>query len=607
MQASPGDCLNSTNSPPAPAGFGRGFLYFADPKRKYMASGSLNPLYSTTRSRTRAQESSAAIQRLYIAMRHLFIRGNYKPLGVSGEAMIEALMVLRPEIYGSIADPEKVELEGLLYVLQRLPIGIEECRYINLVSREGLGHSHFPVIIPPKRRRNCYRIDEEQMFIEMTRGRSDIYDVLTHLTFLFIESEKIRRNSESPRGNTTREWRMLEKIIQLEEKGEDFEKEVAYTYLSSILGRSYGEIAEAAEKFARTPRINDLFHVTYWLGRLSREERRESRDRVINFSSALREKVGHHLYGELWANHIKEYLLENQLFHRPLHIISSNLHSVMNSFYAPAALKRMLKTEDLMTLALELSREDNDELRHRVEEFARKHGMEQIEDESGTNITVQIYDLAKAPHAHLPPELTCDAAYIEKEQPLLLVMDYAFGEQAYETMDELLKPFDFQGQNYCLDVRSVSIMGKAGILEGKKGDIMIPTAHVFEGTADNYPFDNDLSVEDFKDSGLDIYQGPMITVLGTSLQNKDILEYFLRSSWKAVGLEMEGAHYQKAIQAASKIRNNIGKDIVLRYAYYASDNPLLTGHTLASGSLGEEGVKPTYLITWKILNKILNP
>ena len=58
---------------------------------------------------------------------------------------------------------------------------------------------------------------------------------------------------------------------------------------------------------------------------------------------------------------------------------------------------------------------------------------------------------------------------------------------------------------------------------------------------------------------------------------------------KAVGLEMEGAHYQKAIQSASRIRNSINPDVVVRYAYYASDNPLLTGHTLASGSLGLDG------------------
>jgi len=185
-------------------------------------------------------------------------------------------------------------------------------------------------------------------------------------------------------------------------------------------------------------------------------------------------------------------------------------------------------------------------------------------------------------------------------------MDYAFGEQAYETMDELLKPLEEEEQlRRSLNVQSISIMGKAGILEGKKGDIMVPDAHVFEGTADNYPFENALKPKDFEGKGLRIFCGPMISVLGTSLQNRDILHYFLRSSWKAIGLEMEGAHYQKAIQSASKIRKSISEHITLRYAYYASDNPLISGSTLASGSLGVDGVKPTYLITLKILNQIL--
>ncbi len=96
----------------------------------------------------------------------------------------------------------------------------------------------------------------------------------------------------------------------------------------------------------------------------------------------------------------------------------------------------------------------------------------------------------------------------------------------------------------------------------------------------------------------------MVTVLGTSLQNKDILSYFMTTSWKAIGLEMEGAHYQKAIQVASKIRHHISPDLFVMYAYYASDNPLETGSTLSSGGLGLTGVKPTYMITYKILEKI---
>jgi hypothetical protein len=62
---------------------------------------------------------------------------------------------------------KKVELNGLLYVIERLPIGIEECRFINLTD-EGYSKSHFQAIT----KRNCYRIDEEQMNVEITRGRS---------------------------------------------------------------------------------------------------------------------------------------------------------------------------------------------------------------------------------------------------------------------------------------------------------------------------------------------------------------------------------------------------------------------------------------------------
>ena len=104
-------------------------------------------------TRTRAQESTQAIERLYITMRHLFNRGFYKPMGISGETLRESLLILRPEIYGSITE-EKIELQGLLYVMDRLPYGIEECRFINLTSDEGYKNSHFEPIIPLKRRRN---------------------------------------------------------------------------------------------------------------------------------------------------------------------------------------------------------------------------------------------------------------------------------------------------------------------------------------------------------------------------------------------------------------------------------------------------------------------
>ncbi|MCF8279778.1 MAG: hypothetical protein K9J45_05255 [Bacteroidales bacterium] len=560
-------------------------------------------------------------------MRHLFIRGGYKPLGVSGEAMIEALMVLQPEIYGNLSDPERVELEGLHYIFQRLPEGIEECRYIRLITKEGFEMSGFTPIVPPKRRRNCYRIDEEQMFVELTNGRSDIYDILTHLTFLYIEAEKVRRNALDPKGRKKRDWLNLEQVVELEKHGEPINREVACTYLSGLLGRTFEETLAAVKRFELTSRVSSLFHIVYWMGRLSIDEEQDKNDREITFSAALREKIGHHIFGSIWADNIKQFLHKKGWLDRPIHIISSNPHSVMNCLYAFGATRNKSSRGAMEHLAIELSHDENQELRQQVEEYAARHGMYQLDDHSGTNITVQIIDTQQVKPEGLAPEVKWNAALVATEKPLLLVIDYAFGEQAYEVMDELLKPFEIENgeqeiengelkmengavtspkSRIPLKVASISLMGKAGILEGGKGDIMVPTAHVFEGTADNYPFVNDFTKEDFEGNGLRVEAGTMITVLGTSLQNKDILRYFLRSSWRAVGLEMEGAHYQKAIQAASKIRKSISENVVLRYAYYASDNPLLTGHTLASGGLGEEGVKPTYLITLKILERIFS-
>lgn len=548
--------------------------------------------------KSRAQESRAAIERIYIAMRHLFIRGSYKPIGVSGDALRTALITLSPEIYGSIADEEKVELEGLLYVMERLPRGIEECRFIRLISREGLENSKYDAIIPPKRVRNCYRVDDEQMFIEMTRGRSDIYDVLTHLTFIYNEAEKICRNSLTYKGKVNRNWELLEDIVRKEAKGETFNEEQAYTYLSIVLGRSFSEVSLSGAKFNKNRNVNSLFHIIYWLGKMAINERIKGKDREITFGPILRERLGHHMYGEVWANEIKSVLFQQGLLKRPIHVISANPHSVLNSLYATHALKSKDKMEDI---AKKLSAEKSGNAQKKVQTFAAKNGLIQIDDTSGTNLTVQVIDTARLADVTMAEEIRMTT----ESKPVLIVMDYAFGEQAYETMDELLKPFIKEERSYPLNIKSVNIMGKAGILAGGKGDIMIPTAHIFEGTADNYPFKNDFKRGDFEGNGLRVEYGPMVTVLGTSLQNRDILRYFQKSSWNAIGLEMEGAFYQKAIQSAALIRKSIRSNVKVRYAYYASDNPLETGSTLASGSLGIDGVKPTYLITLAILNKIL--
>ena len=557
-----------------------------------------------TLNRTRAQESSHAIERMYITMRHLFSRGFYKPMGVSGATLRQALLSLRPEIYGTIAE-EKTELEGLLYVIDRLPIGIEQCTHINLTSAEGFGGSHFEVIVPAKRRRNCYRIDFEQMNIEITRGRSEIYDILTHLTFLYIESHKIAHQVLiGEKGKTTRDWQKLEATINSKKSLSKKDREIAVSHTANILGRTFKEIMSVYDAFATQKQPDHFLHLIYWLGKRAISELLDQDKRIITFSPVLRERLGHHIHGEQWANAIKNILLEQKLIDRPIHIISANLHSVMNALYAPKALQNQIKKDpNIFSVYEQLSADENITMRNKIKQLALKEGMIYIEDSSGTNIDVQVIDTSKIDFKH---NSFFSKGKDSTNAPVIIVMDYAFGEQAYETIDELLKPYKTDTVTYFLNVDSISVMGKAGILDGSKGDIMIPSAHIFEGTADNYPFKNELTQQDFKGQDVVIYEGAMVTVLGTSLQNKELLRFFHESTWDVIGLEMEGVHYQKAIQSASKIRNSISPDVKVRYAYYASDNPLETGSTLASGGLGLTGVRPTYVITHQILKQILN-
>ena len=550
--------------------------------------------------RTRAQESTNAIEKLYISMRHLFSRGFYKPMGISGETLRKSLLLLRPEIYGSIAE-DRVELNGLVYVIERLPEGIEECQFINLTADEGYKNSHFIPIIPPKRRRNCYRIDKDQMNIEITRGRSEIYDILTHLTFLFIESHKIQQRVSLNEGDDfTREWKHLEDVVLHQKNITDKEKEVLIVHLGNILGRTFDEVSNTYKILSTEENPHKFFNLIYWLGKLAISEVFETKKRTITFSSVLIDEIGHHIYGEIWANDIKYILKEYNLLKRPIHIISANMHSVLNSIYAQGALPKEAKEYKNFELFQLLSNKNSKALQEKVKDYAYQNGLIYVNDTSGTNIDVQIIDTDKINYKVSPFQKVNS----KDENPVIIVMDYAFGEQAYETMDELLKPYNADSEKVHLDVKSISIMGKAGILEGGKGDIMIPNAHIFEGTADNYPFENELSKKDLEGFGVKVFDGSMISVLGTSLQNKDLLSFFHKSTWNVIGLEMEGAHYQKAIQSASKIRGNISKDVKVRYAYYASDNPLETGATLASGGLGMTGVVPTYAITQKILEQI---
>jgi hypothetical protein len=534
----------------------------------------------------------------------LALRGYYKPSGRSGQTLAESLKALSPEIYGTMNDPRIMELNGLEYVIDRLPRGIEECTRIILTAEDDFEGTGFEKIEPLKRRRHSYRVGPGEISFVITSGISEVYDILTHLTFLNIEADKISRHLEAAHGSPTTEWQTFSRDTE-NQPPEGPELDRAIWNLSIILGRSFNETRESWLSFEKKKKDHNsnsgLFKIIHSLGVRALKEKGSSEDQlIIYFTPSLREMIGRHTHGKLWAASVKDLLEREGLWSRPLHLISANMHSVVNAIYAAPALNACAggDTDFYETAASARSRYNE------VLTFARSNGLFEMKDNSGAAIDCQIIDTAKLTDIKLHDSLKVNREVFEKEMPVLLVMDYAFGAQAFEVLDELMSPRPSPDGLRVLQFRSVSIMGKAGILPGKKGDIMLATAHVFEGTPHNYVVLNDLTKDDF-DGTIPVHEGPMVTVLGTSLQNRDVLEKFQKTSWRAVGLEMEGGHYQRAVTAAI-IRGHIPADLKVRYAYYASDNPLISGQTLSSGGLGDEGIRPTYMITKAILEKIFS-
>ncbi|EKD34231.1 MAG: hypothetical protein ACD_75C02423G0007 [uncultured bacterium] len=555
---------------------------------------------------SKSQKARIAIRTFKILADSFTLQGAYKPSGKVGEKLAEALKQLSPEIYGSMTDTRIAELKGLEYVIDRMPKGIEQCTRIILTAQEDFQDTSFTKIVPLKRRRVSYAVSEKEICFVITTGKSEIYDIITHITFLNIEAQKIYQQACNRVEGVSSEWSELERIVTMDQALVGEELEQAIWNLSIILGRTYKETRETYEHLEKNKREHNansgLFAIIYGIGkRVMAEQSSKKNELTVYFTPSLHEMIDHQKYAALWARKLKESLYRLDLQDRPVHVISANMHSMRNLLYGPGAL--IEAKEAVPDDVYDMVRGVRD-MEGNIERYAKSHGFIFQEDESGSAIDVNIIDLSRIDQHHIHPALKINYHFIQETKPLLIVIDYAFGTQAFDIMDELLQPERIAGVDQSLRIASISIMGKAGVLPGKKGDIMLATAHVMEGTADNYRVDNDLTIADFGDN-VAVFVGPMVTVLGTSLQNRDVLERFHSSAWRAVGLEMEGGYYQRAISGAI-IQGYIPADMKTRYAYYASDNPLVSGQTLASGPMGDDGIVPTYMISKVILEKIAN-
>jgi hypothetical protein len=157
------------------------------------------------------------------------------------------------------------------------------------------------------------------------------------------------------------------------------------------------------------------------------------------------------------------------------------------------------------------------------------------------------------------------------------------------------------------NLASVSVLGKAGGLEGARGDVFVSTGFVEQSGDHYYPLPGPSGVDMARLRGLlpdrDVREGNVLTVTGTLLQNRMML-LFNRHIWQCVGLEMEGSYYLRQIRK-SVDSGVIGPEVTMRFLYYVSDLPLQHDANLSASMRSVEGVPPLYATTREVLTCIL--
>ncbi len=182
---------------------------------------------------------------------------------------------------------------------------------------------------------------------------------MTHITFLYIEAKKIHRKMKDFDGNISPQWQELKKNMESEEKLKGKKKDQAIWNLSILLGRTYHETRhtyESLEKSRQEKNSNSgLFSIILNLGEMiERGTKSKDDDLLIYFTPIFRNMIGNQTISRNWAHAVKSKIRELGLEKRPLHIISANMHSVMNTLYGYSAMRKKVKKEkdDLYDYAL---------------------------------------------------------------------------------------------------------------------------------------------------------------------------------------------------------------------------------------------------------------
>lgn len=498
--------------------------------------------------------------------------------------LIHLYRPLHPALHLGVRD-EEIDFSALRYVVPRLPEQISEVLSLFLTSElppQLLGaQADLERVSTAARRRTTYRMMSSKLVILLRDGWTDLIDLITCLCAYAVEARKIRQRIKDPQ--------LVASLIQGRPCPLPFSDEER-AHLEALWP---GAVPS-------TLRAMITHHEDFAIHVLKQSD---------NYSSAK---------GERWTSQVADCarrLLGVEPHEMPedfeVHIVSSNTHSVTNTLssgllehagviedWGRQAMPELfeLPWPDPMDRVVALARPwavAHPEQAQRRRERDAQPGAEHLTETGFTGIGVDLFCLQRLQQRTWDPSVPRP----DGRPGLLVNIDYAFGQQAEPIITALIALF---GRN----IRSVSVLGKAGGLVGSRGDVLIGSSFVEQETdtllTPTIDIDPGALAARLPDRSVRV--GRVATVAGTLLQNPILLRYY-QQIWQCLGLEMEGIWYAKRLMEARQL-GLLRPDCEMRFLYYISDLPLAHGQSLSGSMNAFEGIPPLYAITRQVLTRV---
>ncbi len=534
------------------------------------------------------------------------------------DAMVESHKAMNSTLHVKAQDVEP-DVAALVYTSLRLPPCIVDVRYVIVGQLERSfiesGYPDMPdwerVYAPGRRRRTHFNgKDTLAVFIA---SRSDIDDLVPILTAYQIE------------------WNKLHDLLQ---------EGTAQKYLAEE--RSTALSPEEREELALALKMSpeDLHRLeVIWRDDffdILRKIAAAPKDmglRLISSSLAAYRRATAYWWRELRQSALAYGCDPEQ---RPVYFVSSNTHSIVNLLTGFArreeqAIIDYLARCDEQGLLQEYEQirsggegkslenflyyvlkrylsEGGADAREQYFNHERSVGIWRIPNLHGFEIEAQIIELGRFDSSWMDPRLNVegfDADLMKQSDAIIINIDYPLGLAAYEILSRIAE--------HVGKMLGVYVMGKAATLNGRVGDIMIPNVVHDEHSQNTYLFHNCFSAPDvwpFMAYGNVLDNQKAISAPGTFLQNRSYMSVFYKEGY--TDIEMEGGPYLSAVYEAYRPKRHPMNEIVnlynvpfdIGFLHYASDKPMSKGQNLGAGSLGYQGIDPTYATSIAIVRRI---